>query len=145
VKATRIRSDGPATHRIANLDQLDDPETGHLWLFSLQVVSDDLATNSLTGSIERISTTLAAHPDVLLEFNRRLATVGWTPVDTDRHRSGLRILAEELYEVGPGFPRLTRHTFPHGPPTGVTDISYSIDLAACAPWRRQTAPGHRFP
>ena len=34
IKGTRVRSDGPARHRIASLDQLADPETGQLLLFS---------------------------------------------------------------------------------------------------------------
>jgi hypothetical protein len=36
VKATRARSDGAAKHRISTLDQLEDPEQGELYLFSLR-------------------------------------------------------------------------------------------------------------
>ena len=49
-------------------------------------------------------------------------------------------LAEELYRVGPGFPRLTRASVSDGVPAGVGDITYSVDLAACAPWRFASRP-----
>lgn len=140
-KGTRIRSDGPATHRIASLDQLDDPASGQLWLFSLSVVPDPLAANTLPGAIRRVADGLGAHPDALLTFRERLAQAGWTPAHDSRHQQPWRVVAEELYRVGAGFPRLTRSSFPQGVPPGVDDVTYTIDLAACASFRVGNAPG----
>jgi hypothetical protein len=140
-KGTRIRSDGAATHRIASLDQLDDPESGELWLFSLQVTPDPLAANTLPGLIQRIAVTLGPHPDALLALRERLAQAGWTPAHANRYPQAWRVVAEELYRVSAGFPRLTRMTFPGGIPAGVNSITYTIDLAACAPFRMASAPG----
>ncbi|MDQ6947396.1 MAG: PD-(D/E)XK motif protein, partial [Actinomycetota bacterium] len=140
-KGTRIRSDGGATHRIANLDQLDDPETGHLWLFSLRVVADPLAANTLPGVIERIADSLGTYPDALLTVRERLAQAGWTPAHANRYLQPWRVVAEELYRVGDGFPRLTRNTFPKGVPPGVGDVTYTVDLAACTSFKVASAPG----
>lgn len=140
-KGTRVHSDGAAVHRIASLDQLDDPESGHLWLFSLQVVHDPLAANTLPGLIQRIVDGLGADPDALLTLRERLAQAGWTPAHAGRYQQAWRVVAEELYRVSAGFPRLTRSTFPLGLPAGVGDVTYTIDLAACAPFRAANAPG----
>ncbi len=140
-KGTRIRSDGAATHRIASLDQLDDPESGQLWLFSLRVVPDPLAANTLPGVVQRVIDGLGAHPDALLTLRERLAQAGWTPAHASRYQQRWRVVAEELYRVSAGFPRLTRRTFPQGLPAGVGDVTYTIDLAACAAFRAANAPG----
>jgi len=140
-KGTRVRSDGAATHRITSLDQLDDPETGELWLFSLRVVPDPLAANTLAALVQRVIDVLGESPDALLTVRERLAQAGWTPAHANRYQQPWRVVAEELYRVDPGFPRLTRSTFPGGVPAGVDNISYTVDLASCAPFRTANSPG----
>lgn len=142
VKATRARSDGSATHRISALDQLEGPERGQLYLFSLRVSPDPIAAHSLNGSVERIRRTLSAHAELLHEFDERVATLGYSPAHRERYDAPLRVVAEELYRVDTDFPRLTKDSFVGGAvPTGVDGITYSLDLVACAPWRVATAPG----
>jgi hypothetical protein len=142
VKATRARSDGSASHRISTLDQLEDPAQGQLYLFSLRVSPDPIAAHSLNASIERIRRTLSAHAELLHEFDERVATLGYSPAQRERYDTPFRVVAEELYRVDAEFPRLTRNSFIDGAvPTGVGGIGYSLDLAACAPWRVATAPG----
>lgn len=140
IKATRVRTDGPARHRITHLDQLADPETGHLLLFSLQATPDQLASNSLTGLIERLQDRYRNDPTTSARLTDMLDRAGWDPRHSERHRQGLRVVAEELYAVEGDFPRLTRSTLTGGVPTGVDDITYSIDLAACASHRVATGP-----
>jgi hypothetical protein len=140
VKATRTTTDGPARHRIANLDQLDAPETGRLLLFSLQVVADPNAANTLPVLVERINRRLQSRADLLGVLNQRLAQVGWTPAAVTQHPQRWRIVAEELYTVSESFPRLTRATFATGIPAGIDEIGYTLDLAACAPWRAAARP-----
>lgn len=140
VKTTRTRTDGTAVHRIANLDQLAAPEAGDLYLFSLQVVQDPNAMNALPGVVTRVRNRMGARPDLLGVLDRRLGQAGWSPASADRHAQTYRIVAEELYRVGVGFPRLVRETFANGIPVGVGGINYTLDLAACATWRIATLP-----
>jgi len=140
-KATRVRSDGPSAHRISHLDQLDDPESGALYLFSLQAVADENAGNSLPKLVERVRSRCAARPDLLALLDQRLGEANWTPAAGEHHRQTYRVVAEELYEVSTGFPRIVRSTFVDGIPEGVDGISYSLNLAACAPWKRAQSPG----
>lgn len=141
VKATGTRTDGPATHRITHLDQLDDPETGRLYLFSLIAVEDQLATNSLASLVDHLTSIAAGTPEETT-WAERLDAARWHPAHTDRYRTPLRVLAEELYVVDDAFPRLTRRTFPgNRTPSGVTDVTYSVDLAvAVATHRISTSP-----
>lgn len=141
VKATAVRSDGPATHRIAGLDQLAAPDRGQLHLFSLRLASDRMATHSLGGSIRRISAALASLPDALGRFEDLLGLKRITPADLDRYDETFRVTGEELYLVDEDFPKLTSKSFADGLPTGVDAVSYTVDLVACAPWLLETAPG----
>jgi Putative PD-(D/E)XK family member, (DUF4420) len=141
VKATRARSDGAAKHRISSLDQLDPPEQGQLYLFSLRVTLDPIAANSLNGSVDRIRESLAARPELLHAFNERLGLLGYNPAHRTQYDKRFRVVAEELYRLDEGFPRLSGDSFPAGVPAGVDEIAYTLDLAACAPWRIATAPG----
>lgn len=141
VKTSRVRADGPMRHRVANLDQLDDPETGHLLLFSLAVAEDANASNSLPGLIDHVRSRVRTQPERLATLDRGLSHAGWTPAAGVRHRQRWRITSEELYRVQSGFPRLTRASFPDGLPVGVDMVTYSIDLAACAAFRIATTPG----
>lgn len=140
VKATRARSDGSATHRITNLDQLDDPETGTLHLFSLRVTPDPIGGHSLAKSVDRLRTQLGEDPDALRALDERLGLAGYTPAAGEMYDQPMRVTAEELFEVGGGFPRLTPASFPDGPPAGVDGIAYTLDLAACGDWRIATKP-----
>jgi hypothetical protein len=142
VKATRARSDGSAIHRISALDQLEDPEQGQLYLFSLRVSPDPIAAHSLTASVERIRRTLSDRAELLHEFDERLIALGYSLTQRERYDAPLRVVAEELYRVNSEFPRLTSASFVDGAvPSGVDGIIYSLDLAACARWRVATAPG----
>lgn len=138
VKATAARLPGGPVHRIGSLEQLEDPETGQLYLFSLQLASDELATTSLTGLVNKLLTQLAGDHEATDLAAERLAATGWTPEHADDHRRTYRILAEELYEVRGGFPRLTRTSFSGGLPEGVSNVAYNLSLGACRGWRRAT-------
>ncbi len=141
VKTTANQVSGDPTHKIASLDQLADPERGQLYFFSLQVCDDAIANNTLHAIVERLAADLAGDFAGLTSLNEKLAARGYTPSDSEAAARPLRIVAERLYRVGAGFPRLIRSSFqPDGPPAGVVEITYSIDLAACRPWLIATAP-----
>jgi Putative PD-(D/E)XK family member, (DUF4420) len=141
VKATAVSTDGAAVHRITSLDQLTDPVQGVLHLFSMRVTPDAMGQHSLNRSVDRLSARLAAQPEVLLLFEERLARVGYSPAQRELYDDRLRVRAEELYRVEGAFPRLTAAAFAGGLPPGVDHLTYTLDLAACAPWRVATAPG----
>ncbi len=134
VKATRVRSDGAAQHRISTLDQLDDPEQGALFLFSLRVRPDTIAGHSLVASVDRIRTSVEGRPDLLVLFDELLGRAGYSPAHRDKYETTFRVVAEGLYRVGEGFPRLTASSFVDGVPSGIDKIQYSLNLAACHPW-----------
>jgi hypothetical protein len=140
VKATQVLSDGPSRHRITSLDQLAPPETGSLYLFSLQLIRDPNAGNTLPGLIARVRARLASRPDLIGVLDQRLGQAGWSPAHADLHTQPYRIGAEELYRVNEGFPRLIRESFVGGIPVGVDDIVYTLDLAACKSWRVAAQP-----
>jgi hypothetical protein len=138
-KAATASSRG-VVHEISSLDQLDDPETGSLYLFSLQVADDVLAANTLPVLIDRIYSDISADEDAQRIFSERLADARYKPADAERYTRKLRVVREDLYQIDGSFPRLTHSTFSAGLPAGIQDVSYTLDLAACAPWRIASAP-----
>ena len=138
-KAATASSHG-VVHKISNLDQLGEPETGSLYLFSLQVADDVLAANTLPVLIERIYSDISSDEDAQRIFSERLASARYNPAHAERYTRKFRVVREELYRIDGSFPRLTRSTFPGGLPAGIQDVSYTLDLAACAPWRIASAP-----
>lgn len=133
VKTARS-SDGSATHRVTSLDQLESPESGDFYLFSLQLIDDAGAGNNLSGLVNRLRRRLEDRPDLLLALDDKLATIGWTPLSEQQMTRPFRITAQGLYRVEDDFPRLTKSHLGGAAPDGVVSINYEIDLAACAPW-----------
>jgi hypothetical protein len=140
VKATGRRADGAVLHRIQHLDQLADPEAGELYLFSLRVVRDELAHNTLPDIVDRITEGLRGNPQAKDELARKLGQRGYSPAFRSRHETPYRILGENIYRVETGFPRLTKDSFVGGLLPGIADVSYLIDMATCDPWIVATSP-----
>ncbi|QOJ14850.1 MAG: PD-(D/E)XK motif protein [Planctomycetia bacterium] len=141
VKTATTQSASAPAHRIASLEQLADPEQGQLYLFSLQVCDDALAANTVHGLVASLTADLQADFQTVSEFNDKLAARGYSPADQQAPARTLRILAERLYRLDAGFPRLTRQTFqPAGIPTGIVGMEYVIDLAVCDQWLVATVP-----
>lgn len=134
VKATARHANGAVLHRIQDLDQLSDPESGQLFLFSLRVVRDQLAHNTLPNLVERISQHLRGDSYSYDEFARKLGRQGYSPAHRDRYDVPYRVLGERLYTVGSEFPRLNADSFPAGLPAGISEVAYVIDMAVCDPW-----------
>ncbi len=139
-KTSASATAGAAVHVIANLDQLADAETGQLCFFSLHVAEDTLAANSLPVLVERISAALAPEAEGLSLFLERLAGAGYNPADSGRYTRSFRVLTEELYRVDDSFPRLTRRMLQTLLPDGIGDISYTLAMSVCGPWRIAVSP-----
>ena len=125
---------GPVSHRIASLEQLDDPEQGDLFLYSLQVNLDELAANSLPASVARISAFLDNDAARLERFNSGLCEAGYNPGDAPEYRETWRIVGEGLFEVHGDFPRLTGRDRARWS-AAITDVTYSVALDACTEWK----------
>ena len=76
VKTATRRADGAVLHRIQHLDQLADPESGQLFLFSLRVVRDELARNTLVELADRLTTRLAGDAAAADLFAKKLGQRG---------------------------------------------------------------------
>lgn len=141
VKTATTQSAGPPLHRIASLEQLADPEQGQLYLFSLQVSEDALSANTLHSLVSSLSTELQGDFQALAEFNDKLAARGYSPADQQAPARPMRILAERLYRIDPGFPKLTRQVFqPAGLPAGIVGLEYALDLSVCGAFLLASSP-----
>ncbi|MGJ6125545.1 PD-(D/E)XK motif protein [Mycolicibacterium sp. Y3] len=125
---------GALVHTVQHLDQLADPETGELYLFSLRLRRDNLAANSLDGLVEAavnaLSDDVVARGDLLEKVAKR----GYAPAASGQSSASYRILDESLYRVADGFPRLTEFSFTDGLPNAITNVSYQLDMNACGDW-----------
>lgn len=128
-------------HHVQSLDQLADPETGDLYLFSLHVSDDALASNSLPVLVDALL--VEAHAlgaPVAAKFEDRLAQVGYSPAHAAAYARPLRVKAEALFRVSADFPRLTRGSYPGGLPAAIPDVSYWLLADALTPWRVASRP-----
>lgn len=136
VKTTAYGGSGVIVHSITDLDQLADPESGYLYLYSLKLRRDQLAANTLAILVERCLDLLEPHPQALDAFNQKIAKYGYNPADESSTRIPYRIVEEAIYEVDSGFPRLIVGSFVGGVPVGVVKVSYEIDMSQCEAWKR---------
>ena len=138
VKATS-RS-GSVVHTIQHLEQLQDAETGNLFLYSLRLARDALAANTLNSLVEVATAALSDQPAARSELLTKLGRRGYSPAGRDQSAVPYRVAEEGLYAVSEGFPRLTGASFPGGLPNGVSSVSYQLDMTACAAFRVADGP-----
>lgn len=130
---------GSAVHRISPISQLEDPEAGRLYLFSLRVSRDRLARNTLASLVDAVLRGLAGEPESLALFLERVSARGYTPA-SQRAVEGYRVVDESLYRVDGTFPRLTEASLGDRLPEGVGGLSYELDMTVCGPWLEATQP-----
>jgi hypothetical protein len=133
VKASASRRQ-PLRHRISGLDQLAPPSTGNLFLFSLHLLEDELAGNSLAGLVRAIRAELIEARELQDLLDERLIAAGYGPSADDKAARCYRVQTEALYRVDEGFPRLVPSSFPSGLPTGVVNLTYEISMDVCVPF-----------
>jgi hypothetical protein len=140
VKTTATRAVEGPVHRITSVEQLEDPISGQLYLFSLQVCDDTLAENNLVDLVNSIADELQGDHDALRIFNEKLAEQGYDPSDESEYQRRLLVKAERLFIVREGFPRITSRSFREGTPSGIGNISYSLAISACDQWLIAKSP-----
>lgn len=138
VKATSRT--GPVVHTIQSLEQLEDAESGTLYLYSLRVARDALAANTVSSLVEIALNTLGDHPDARADLLQKLSQRGYTPAERDQAVVPYRVIEQGLYAVTGEFPRLTRASFERSLPAGIDRVSYQIAMAACQQWLIGTGP-----
>ncbi|MFW5752231.1 MAG: PD-(D/E)XK motif protein, partial [bacterium] len=128
-------------HHIASIDQLDKPEIGELFLFSLQVSDDSLASNSLHALVDKIFRDLQNDYRGLSSFKDKLFFRGYTPIDEINACRTFRIIGTRLYLVDEKFPKIIRRSFSNNEiPKGIVNIEYNIDMSACSQWLVAVSP-----
>lgn len=88
VKSTASATGSAPVPVIGNLNQLDAPEVGQLYIFSLHVADDALASNSLPLLIERINSALSHDTEATTLFSERLAKAGYHKASSILRRIG---------------------------------------------------------
>lgn len=119
-------------HWINGLDQMDPPEGGTLYVFSIRIREEPSAGNSLPVLIELIYEELRGKPDLLDYFDQQLAASGYSPAHADRYQAiRWRIVDQRVFTVADGFPRLSNSMIEGGLPIGVERVDYLVDLNTC--------------
>lgn len=119
-------------HRIHGIEQLDPPENGILYVYSLRIRKEGTAQNNLPLLIQKITTLLDPYPRLLELFEVRLSEAGYSPAHSDIYEGyRFRIIDERLYLVNSLFPRLTIDLLREGLPNGVERVDYDVNLEVC--------------
>ena len=135
VKAS-LRS-GTSGVTINGLGQLETPVEGTLHL--LHIVLEPVTGGIL--SLARLVRSAMSKADEPPRVETLLDAMGCRDANAEEwNRHSFRRESERLYEIRPGFPRLTHTMLKDGAvPHGVHDITYTIDLSVAEDFRCQTA------
>ena len=117
--------------KITSEHQLADVPDRRLWLAVLAVDKVQRPHGrTLTEQVDEVKALLeATEPSAIMGWDMRLADAGY---DALHDYSAWRwiVSAPEFHTVAEGFPRVAAPV-----PLGVTGITYSLALSACAPWK----------
>jgi Putative PD-(D/E)XK family member, (DUF4420) len=115
--------------RITSVDQLDASGRLLLAVVTLANVSADSPGVSPASLVEGIRRQLteSGSPSALLEFDSKLATLGYAD-DPAYAETMFRIDRVRFFDVADGFPAIRRGDLP----PGVAEAVYDVELSACA-------------
>ena len=118
---------------INGLGQLEAPTDGTLHL--LHIVLEPVTGGIL--SLASLARSAMSKGDEPPRIETLLAAAGCRDAYAEEwNRHSFRRESEQLYEIRPGFPRLTRTMLKDGfVPLGVHDVTYTIDLSVAATFR----------
>lgn len=116
-------------HRIHGIDQLEPPESGPLFLFSVRMREEVGAINNLPKIIDICRKKLLDAEDAIAYFENTLAQSGYSPVFEEEYaKFTLRIIDDVLFIVNDIFPKMTPASFSNNIPEGVERVEYEINL-----------------
>jgi hypothetical protein len=128
------------THWIHGIDQLEVPDSGSLFLFSLALKDEAGGANTLASVVERLRNLPSEDDQTIVRFEAKLAQTGYTNSAHDGSDLRFRIIDERLYRVEGLFPRLRRASLAGGVPSGIEEISYVINLNGLDAYLAATQP-----
>ena len=116
---------------VASERQLDNTglETLKLIVISLSIVQGGGET--LPEVVASVRAALAASPQTARLFEDKLLDEGYMDAHEELYRSGYAFRNIRAYRVVPGFPRILEGDLK----PGVGDVSYSVVLSACEPFK----------
>jgi hypothetical protein len=118
-------------HTINGIEQLEEPENGHLFFFSMRLREEAGAGNSLPLLCQATRQHISADPEAEGLFDVGLITAGYLATHLDEYaKTRWRVVEEQLFRVDKDFPRIVRGSFPAGQPIGVEALDYEINLGA---------------
>jgi hypothetical protein len=124
----------PTAIRISNVRQLDEAGISHLFLAMVLLDEIEATGRPLPDLIDELDS-LLPDPSRFL-FAESLTSAGYLAIQRDRYeRPKLALREVRLFRVAEGFPRLLESQLPDG----VSDVSFSISLAALQPFRCKDA------
>lgn len=116
-------------HHINGIEQLVPPEEGILYFFSLRLRGEMGAVNSLPSLIAACRKLIEIDIDAIEDFETKLLQAGYSPAHEDEYaKLHLRVVDQQLYEVGSEFPQVIPNVLLNGVPSGVEFIEYDINL-----------------
>lgn len=117
-------------HLIHGIDQLTRPETGPLLFFSLAILEERGATNSLVVLIDAIKAALKVDLESADLLDTGLLRAGYSEAFRGYYADRtFRVNGGLLFAVDDSFPRLTKHQLASSNLLpGVSEVSYSITL-----------------
>lgn len=116
-------------HTIHGIDQLDSPEEGILWLFSICLRKEDSASNDLTSLVSRCRALLSKDSSSHASFEELLGEIGYSDFhESDYRETTYRVVSEALFEVSDMFPRLSISSLIDGLPQEVEHVDYELNL-----------------
>jgi hypothetical protein len=116
-------------HKVNGLQQLQVPEGGRLLFFSLRVREEAGANNTLPILCRACREVISKDPDAEGMFDTALIAAGYLSTHEEEYsKTRIRVIEELLFDTGGNFPKVTASTFSSGPPAGVEEIDYVINL-----------------
>ena len=129
VEAKGTSSTRGRIHKINGIQQLEAPEGGRLFFFSLRLREEAGASNTLPMLIHACRGIISADPDAEGLFETGLITAGYLETHADEYaRTHWRVLEELLFDTAENFPKITADRFVASVPPGVEDLDYIINL-----------------
>ena len=127
VKATT--SSRGRIHKIHGINQLEEPASGMLAMFSMRLREDNTSNYSLPGIMELCIQMISKNEEDLLEFESLLTYTGYLKQYQDEYEKlKLTVVEECLFLVNDNFPRITPDSFPAGLTPGIENLEYEINL-----------------
>ncbi len=131
--AVEVKTSTAKQHQKIHIPSERQLDTRGLDMLNLVILSFsplDHGGESLPQMVGSLRASLQPDPVAAREFEDKLIEAGYIDAHSERYGTGYSLRSERAFAVRPGFPCLLEGDLPDG----VGDLSYTIALAACAPF-----------